>query len=412
MERYAGILFRYRTADFARSGDFPAATADPDWPFGYERLRPFYDELERKLGIARDSGADPTEPPSCPPVMPPHQPSLLGTRINAAFDDLDTGHFPTPLGINSQPYGGRPACSHCGFCNGTACPTGAKASMLRVHEAPGDTVLVQGARAEAIHVGVNGEATAVECVDAMHGSRAQVRARTFILAAGALNTCALLLRSTSRLHPHGLGNARNQVGKGIQFKLTGYATTLDPALTSEDGPTLYSTTATTDYYEQLPIDGCGGLIYESAVPNEPHMARVHFVVAESPMIGNSVMPARFGRPGPNVIIQHEYLDDDVKRLRSLGAVSQEVLARVNPAVDMVEEPNSTGRAHLAGGCRSGTDPYASVVDSNGRLHDSDNVYIVDASFFPYAAAVNPTFTIMANSLRISRALTTNHSGAS
>jgi choline dehydrogenase-like flavoprotein len=59
-----------------------------------------------------------------------------------------------------------------------------------------------------------------------------------------------------------------------------------------------------------------------------------------------------------------------------------------------------GVAHQAGTCRFGNDPKTSVLDSNCKAHELDNLYVVDTSFFPSIGAVNPSLTAMANALRV------------
>ena len=59
-----------------------------------------------------------------------------------------------------------------------------------------------------------------------------------------------------------------------------------------------------------------------------------------------------------------------------------------------------GCAHQAGTCRFGADPASSVLDTNCRAHEVDNLYVVDTSFFPSIGAVNPALTAMANALRV------------
>ncbi|MEU0238619.1 GMC family oxidoreductase [Nocardiopsis sp. NPDC006198] len=408
MERYAGILVRYRAQDFDRSAAFAHASADPRWPIGYEDLRPYYDEVERRFGIARTTGLDPTEPPSCAPLLPPHPPSARAELINEAFDELGIGHFPTPLGVNSRPFARRPACTRCGPCNETLCRTGAKASVLPLVLGSGSEHrlrLAHAVTAEALRVDPSGRVSAVECLDTVRGRHATIRARHFVIAAGALNSCALLLRSTSRLHPHGLANGNDQVGRGIQFKLTGYADVRAPASAQlRESPTLFSTTATTDFYHRLPGGGCGGFLYEASASDRPDTIRLHFVVSETPMAENSVAPAPSSADGPNVVIRHRTHRSDLRRLRSLRSIAVDTLARIGRGVRAQEEFNATGMAHLAGGCRAGTDPRTSVVGPEGRLHQCDNVYVADSAYFPYAAAANPTMTVIANALRISRQL--------
>ncbi|MET4043672.1 choline dehydrogenase-like flavoprotein [Bradyrhizobium sp. RT6a] len=421
MTLYAGIAFRYRTVDFDARAHVAADALDPVWPIDYAELRPYYEELERRTGVARLPGADPLEPPSDPAVLPPHEYSPQGLLIAKAGGRLGRRPFPTPLAINSLPYGGRPACHCCGPCNEHLCPTGARADarspFTDVPLPPGALTVALGSKAVRIDLGNVSRADSVEWLDTVTSQRARVRARCVVLTGNAVQSAALLLRSAQSMAPNGIGNATGMVGSGISFKISGYVsgnTTLDrlPAR-SPGGP--FSTVAMSDHYldDDAP-SGLGGLIYEAspaeqAVCDGNIALRLHFLAADQPMRENTVRLAnsrdRLGLQ--KIILEYWTHPLDKRRLGYLSRRASELLAEAGvKKVDYQDSNYQFGSRHLHGGCRAGVDPTESVVDRWGRVHDIDNLYVADGGFFPYSGGVNPTFTIQANALRIARRIAT------
>ncbi|MEU6352465.1 GMC family oxidoreductase [Streptomyces sp. NPDC047072] len=206
------------------------------------------------------------------------------------------------------------------------------------------------------------------------------------------------------------------VGHGLSFKISGYAggtvsadslAASDAAGTVDDGP--FSTVSFSDHYlDPDAPSGLGGLLYEASeqdrAPRDGRIRlRVHFLAADQPMRSNAVRLARSRGPLnlPRIIIDYTTHPLDKRRLGYLSRRASELLAKAG-ADDIRYEDSQYqwGSRHLHGGCRAGTDPSQSVVDPAGRVHDLDNVYVVDGGYFPYAGGVNPTFTIQANALRI------------
>ncbi|WP_375784715.1 FAD-dependent oxidoreductase [Bradyrhizobium sp. Pha-3] len=421
MTLYAGIAFRYRTIDFDARAHVAGDALDPTWPISYAELRPFYEELERRMGVARLAGADPLEPPSDPPVQPPHQYSAQGRLIADAGGRLGQLPFPTPLAINSVPYRGRPAC-HCdGPCNEHLCPTGARADarspFTDTSLSPGALTVALGSKAVRIDLGNVSRADSVEWLDTLNQQRARVRARCVVLAGNAVQSAALLLRSAQRAAPNGIGNASGMVGSGISFKISGYVsgcTTIDPPAAHPAGSP-FSTVAISDHYldDEAP-SGLGGTIYEAsrAEPTDQDgkiKLRLHFLAADQPMRSNAVRLAnsRDGLGLPKIILDYWTHPLDKRRLGYLSRCASNLLAEAGvEQVDYQDSNYQFGSGHLHGGCRAGIDPTQSVVDRWGRVHDVDNLYVADGGFFPYSGGVNPTFTIQANALRIARRIVT------
>ncbi|MFE9423832.1 FAD-dependent oxidoreductase [Kitasatospora sp. NPDC006697] len=419
MSIYAGISFRYRAVDFDPRNHVAADSLDPAWPIRYEDLRPYYDEVERLFGVARRAGADPMEPESGPAPMPAHRPSTPGRLLADAGRALGMRPFPTPLAVNSVPYQGRPGCHRCGPCNEHVCPTGARAdagALLRDRpDVPADHLVVAtGSRAIRIHLDSGSRAGSVEWLDLASRTRRLTRATCFVLAANAVQSSALLLRSSQRLAPRGIGNGSDMVGRGLSFKFSGYVSGSVPFRGGGPPPVTagpHSTVSFSDHYLDVEAPtGLGGMLYEASpevrgVRDGRIELRLHFLGADQPMYENVVglSPRTDAYGTPRIVMEYTTHRLDEMRRAYLARRAANVLHEAG-ARDLVHEESNfrLGSRHLHGGCRAGTDPDESVVDPWGRVHDMDNVYVADGGFFPYAGGVNPTLTIQANALRIAR----------
>jgi paromamine 6'-oxidase/6'''-hydroxyneomycin C oxidase/2'-deamino-2'-hydroxyparomamine 6'-oxidase len=414
---YAAISLRYRERDFDASDHVSPDALDPRWPIGYQDLRADYDEIERLVGVARRTGADPTEPPSPPAPLPPHPYSAQAARLAAAAARLRLRPFPTPLSVNSQPYRGFPACEQLTPCNGYQCPIAAKADavsrFLLPHYFHGPAPAVR-LRAKAVRI-VQSTATrvaGVEWLDLAHRRAHLARARAVVLAGNAAQSAALLLRSHSRRSPAGLGNRHGMVGRGLSFKVSGYVSAMvdddEELVAKRYGP--YSTVTLTDWYADPGCpSGLGGIVYDTQPDDAAEPAtgklRAHFLVADQPMWRNRVRLARRRNPLGLPYLALDYRAHPLDRARARFLADRvRGLMREAGGRDIRTEPShyQRGSGHLHGTCRAGTDPASSVVDRDGRLHDVDNVWVVDGGYLPYAGAVNPTLTIQANASRIAK----------
>ncbi|NEB00796.1 GMC family oxidoreductase [Streptomyces sp. SID13726] len=460
---YAGISFRLRGVDMDARAHVAPDALDPAWPIGYEELRPYYDRIERCIGVSRAPGTDPLEPPGPPAVMPAHPYSTQGRLLADSGRRIGLRPFPTPLAINSVPYAGRPACVRCGPCNEHVCPTGARANaatlLTDAAVPPGALTVAHGAKALRIVLRDRYRAACVEWLDLRTRTLRTTRVRCVVLAANAVQSAALLLRSAQPGAENGLGNSTDMVGRGLSFKISGYvsgtvdaggfatavpapepaegasaaeAAEVSPWQGEGDAPTPghpdrsssdhagprphipggpFSTVAFSDHYlDPDAPSGLGGLLYEAsdedrALRDGRIRLRVHFLAADQPMRDNAVRLARERGPLnlPRLVIDYATHPLDKRRLGYLSRRASELLAKAGADDIRYEDSNyQLGSRHLHGGCRAGTDPAESVVDPFGRVHDLDNVYVVDGGYFPYSGGVNPTFTIQANALRIAR----------
>ncbi|MFG1791132.1 GMC oxidoreductase [Nocardia sp. NPDC049149] len=418
---YAGISFRYRHIDFDIGNHVAGDALDPKWPISYDDLRPYYDEIEQRIGVARDDG-DPHAPLSPAALMPPHPLSLPGSLLADAGHTIGLRPFPTPLAVNSVPYQGRPSCARLTPCNEYACPTGARADAAAVfldpHRGADGLSVVAGSRALQLVLAAADRVGWVEWLDLATRTRHRTRVGSVVLAANAVQSSALLLRSAQRFALTGLGNRHDMVGRGLSFKVSGSVEgrlAIPPnRVNRPTGP--HSTVAFSNYYVDPDCPtGLGGMMYEaspeSRAPVDGRIAvRMHFVAGDQPMRTNRVRLDRdldqFGVP--SIAIDYTTHPVDAERLHYLEKRATEIMVAAGASdVAYLESQYHRGSRHLHGGCRAGDDPADSVVDATGRVHDLANLHVVDGGFFPFAGGVNPTLTIQANALRISRYLSTN-----
>jgi choline dehydrogenase-like flavoprotein len=423
---YGGASFRYREIDFDASRFMPEAELPVAWPYDYAELEPYYDEVERMIGIAADPSLDPTSPPTPNATyLPPIEPSPAGRVLRDGGRARGLSPFPTPLAIATVPYRGRPACTQGTPCVEFRCEHRAKGDVVSTLLEPllsgdGDFELHAGMRAAKLSREQRDRVTSVTAIRVDTGEHYEFRARHFMIACSAVESAALLLRSADRFTPAGLGNERDMVGRGLCFKafdwVNGWRDDPEEARAGElwtnNGP--FSTVSVTDYYlDPAAPGGLGGLIYEAR-----HGVAQRFKRGEIPVTIECILadiPARDNRVRlvgdcdglglPRTAIAYEPHPKDLARLDHMTARCEELLrAGGCRSVRRAGKDPRAGSSHLHGTCRGGDDPATSVVDGWSRVHDLANLYVIDGAFMPFPGGVNPTLTIQAHALRAARAL--------
>jgi choline dehydrogenase-like flavoprotein len=428
-----------------------------DWPIGYGKLAPFYDEVERRAGVQGDMAAMPERtlrqaPRSRGFDMPPNPISYVGTLLRDAAAELGYTAYPQPAAVNSRRFAGRPACVSCGLCSGFGCPINARGdalvSWLNPAVRTGRVRVIARAFAYRVETTRNGRrATGVRYVDEQ-GRRRRLAADTVVVAGSPINTARLLLLSAGPAHPDGLGNRSGQLGRNMMF----HNFTLAGAGFSEDvhgirsqsnplqmddlmgpftGPDVQSLGVPwikgglVQVGGALPLFAEAGLLAGAIGYGRRHkeamrLGILHRRIAGSQLVGEDLPQARnrvdldprirdlHGFPAARITYsphRHEqaaagYLGE---RLEAMHArVRGAKAAAIIPYPLIFSTLPAT--AHLAGTARMGDDPRTSVCDAAGELHDCEGVFVADGSTFPTFPGFNPTNTIMANALRIARGI--------
>lgn len=410
---YGAMLPRFREEDF---GDIEHAEGvSPAWPVNYDELEPFYADAETLYGVHARAGADPTEPwRSGPYPFPevPHEPAVQSLADDLVKQGLHP--FSMPAAIDLRP-GGR--CVRCRTCDGYPCMVDAKGdadvAALRPSVQGGKVRLLTRTRIDSLRTAADGR-TVVSAVGKHQGRPVQVSGGRFVVAGGAVNSAALLLRSVADSHPHGLGNGSGLLGRNYMVHNSTFFVAVDPR---RSNPTQFQKTlAWNDWYSAGPhtpyplgnVQMLGKLqapMLAAARPNVPrsvlrymtdHSVDMYLTSEDLPSPANRVVATSSGKITvhwqPTNLSAHDEL---VKR-------TTKVMRRAGYPLIFTERMGIATNSHMCGTAVMGEDPSKSVLDPTCKMHDLVNVWVADSSSFPSSAAVNPALTIAANALRIAR----------
>ena len=212
-----------------------------DWPIGYDDIKPYYDRVDRLVGVFGSREGLPNDPDGI--FLPPPRPRCYELLVKRACDRLGITCIPSRLSILTRAHNGRPPCHYCGQCH-RGCRTNSNFSSPGVLLGParetGRLTILTDAMAREVTVDRAGRATGVSFVNKSSGRDEHVRASVVMLAAGACESARLLLNSRSTLFPNGLANSSGTVGKYLTdttgAEVAGYVPALmDHLPHNEDG---------------------------------------------------------------------------------------------------------------------------------------------------------------------------------
>jgi choline dehydrogenase-like flavoprotein len=419
---WGSVLYRLRREDFQEMEH--ADGVSPAWPIDYDTLAPYYDRAECLYKVRGSIGEDPTEPPHGPYPFPPVPHAAGMARIAERLRTMGLHPSSLPLGLLNP--GDSAGCRLCSTCNSFVCRIHAKSDtdVIAVRPATARPNVTLWTNACARRLLTDPSGRRVEAVEIERdGSVHRVSAKTFVVSCGAINSAALMLRSASDRHPNGLANASGLVGRRYMAHL---ATMLEGVQWRKNEDEFQKTLAINDFYLAGPHAPFPLGQIQSQGRTHPLMAKVvgdtwvykgiemrHIplwaygewvsratdwlaMTEDLPDPDNRVRLAPDGRivldVRQNNVRAHEMLVGKLREiLATLGYWSPGVFAH------MAGTKNTT---HQCGTIVFGTDPRTSVLDPFCRAHDVANLFVVDASFFPSSAAVNPGLTIAAQALRV------------
>ena len=408
---YGASLPRFREHDFTAVEHEDGLS--PAWAFSYADLEPYYGDAEQMYRVHGTTGEDPTEPwrsSAFPYPALEHEPYIaeLAARLRAQ------GVSPSAnaMGVDRRVGG---TCVRCATCDGFPCKLGAKSDAetcgIDPALATGNARLLTGVRVRRIVTDGSGLRVDHLVADDGHGT-VKVTGAKFILAAGAVNSAALLLASADDKHPRGLANSSDQVGRNFMMHNNAHIVAVD--LNRENDVTFQKTLSVNDWYHdgghgyplgsmQL-IGKVQGLMMKAAAPRGVPGAVLNQVARRSVewLIMAEDLPSRDSRVTVDGAgrITTARVARGARTHRRLLERAKRLLRSVGYDAIFTQQFDISMNSHQCGTVVSGTDPATSVLDPWCRTHDIENLWVIDSGFFPSSAAMNPALTIAAQALRV------------
>ena len=418
-----------------------------DWPISYDDIAPYYDKVDRLIGVYGSNEGLRNHPDG--DFLPAPKPRCRELLVKKASDKLNITCIPARLSILTKPLNGRAACHYCGQCN-RGCAVNANFTSPNVLLFPamktGKLTILTNAMAREIVTNEQGFATGVSYVDKTTGQDRFVRARVVVLAASALESARLLLNSKSPRHPNGLSNSSGVVGKYITDTTGAGVSGFIPKLIDMPahncdgvgGMHVYMPwwidNKKLDFPRGYHIEVWGG----RGVPSNGFMGGIHRYPngggygkalkadyrhlygttigfdGRGEMIPNDnsyceIDPDgkkdRWGIPVLKFHWQwtdHEHLQ--VKHMQEtfralITEMGGEVFAPMPTKEHGYGISNGGSIIHETGGVRMGNDASRSAVNANCQSHEVKNLFVADGGPFVTQADKNPTWTILAMSWR-------------
>jgi len=406
---YGAVLVRYRAEDFAemqhREGVSPA------WPFAYGELEPWYSQAEQLYQVRGAIGEDPTEPyhSQAYPFTPVADENAIKT-VRQRLKANGLHPYSLPLGVDIErwlkkaqtPWDAHPNCDD----GKMDAETTALAQALQ-HK---NVQLQTGSRVTRLITATDGKRIET-IIYVKDGAEHRLSPKLVILSAGAVQSSALLLRSASAQHPQGLANSSGQVGRNFMNHNASAVLAISPWYKNTS---IYQKTfGFNDFYLS---DGEGGLplgtvqllgrvsgkILKSSLPRVPQWLLNQ---VSSRAIDFYAMSEDIPHPESRVTVDGERII--LQWQRTNWQAHLELVKKLKVVLKAAGFPIVLSRpfdkrtpSHQCGTVRMGNDAASAPLDIYCRSFDHPNLFVVDASFLPTSAAVNPALTVAAQALRV------------
>ena len=408
---YGTAMFRFREKDFEAVRHQEGIS--PAWPISYKELESWYAKAENLFGVRGQAGCDPSEPPRTTPyphTPVPHEPVIA--EIAQRLQQQGLTPFPMPSAVD---FGATGTCQRCANCDAFPCKIGAKGDaetrLIEPACRSSNVELLTGALVERLETDESGRriVAAVVCID---GKRERIEASTFVLSAGAINSAALLLRSANARNPHGLANSSDVVGRHYMTHNTSALMALHPFKVNKTQ--FPKTLAVHDYYfgENEGDTPLGSLqllgkikepMLRGALGRVPKFIRAALAERSVDWYAQSEdLPHPESRITirPDGAINLHWHRSNMQTHRRWVAKCKSILRDTGYPIVLSASFGTDVVSHQCGTVRFGNDPVTSALDINCKAWDHDNLFVMDASFFPSSAAVNPALTVAAQGLRV------------
>jgi len=439
----SGYFHRLKPNDFRLKsvyGEIKGANI-VDWVIDYNELEPYYEKVERLIGVSGEvteyKHQEPRSTKDFP--YPPLKEHPISKLIDKSFKRVGFTPYKTPRAILSKSTDKRESCYYSNYCGSYGCSSGAKSSaresLLNPALKSGNLTIITNAFVKKLNE-KNKKVTEAIYIDTQTKKEHKIKAQIFVIAGQAVESCRLLLNSKSKNFPNGLANNSNQVGKNLIFSAGGVGTgqfdsTIMPLNDLMQEGVFVNRSLCDFYFTDKFKGGVVDFLFEHANPiskaNKLRWQNGKLIWGKELQkkifnkftkrkqlnfeIFNDWLPTDncfvsvdnkykdiYGVPVANIRIG--YHPHDIKVGKFLAKKAEKVLKDMG-AKDVNSSIGSYPPANLqAGGCRFGDDPKSSVLDKHCKAHEVENLFVTDGSFMPTGGSVPYTWTIYANSLRV------------
>lgn len=427
---WTNVALRFHRHDFRMRSEYGSVdgAALDDWPLTYDELETFYDRAEEDLGVS--GGPSPWKDQRQKPFpFPAFHAYDSSNELQRGMREIGLRSGPGPVAVASVTRRERHACLHCGFCR-SSCRIDAKFQADHVIFKPlleGGKIellsevevlrLIQGRRHDLV--------TGLEYVDLRTGNRHQVRGRLFFICNNPIETPRLFLNSANAMHPAGLGNENDLIGRHLFSHIGSVAAGIsDRCLNSAIGYNM-GNVLTLDRHRPAPGDAhVGGYTLESlqgsgagvlavdpyrelwgqqlktAMRQYNHGMYMVSFGETMPVHQNRVTLSTHLKDShgmPQARIEYSWHPNDLAIDKAARLTLRKIMEAAG-ALQVYINPTPF-EAHLQGTMRMGSDPWKSVTNRWGRMHGLRNVYLGGASTYVTGSSVNPSLTLHALALR-------------
>ena len=427
-----------------------------DWPISYDDIKPYYDKVDKLIGVFGSKENMYNEPDGF--FLPAPKPRLHELFYINAARKSNVKVMPSRLSVLTKRLNtDRGVCYYCNgcarSCNVYADFSSGSCLIFPAQKSTGQVDLFVNSMVRTVTTNEEGKATGVSFIDKDENKEYKLKGKVVILAASACSSARILLNSKSKQHPNGLGNSSDLVGKYLHDSTGGDMMAFIPELINrktynEDGvggmhvyspwwldnkkldfprgyhievwgglgaPSYGTGFNVNSFNKFFGINKAGG--YGDVLRND--MKKYYGSTIGLSGRGESVaMKSNYCEIDPNKVdkygvpvlrFNYQWTDNEIKQAKHMQDTFEEIIHNMG-AISLWNKPGKESNygltkpgqiIHEVGTTRMGSDPKDSVVNEFERLHDVSNVYVVDAGPFVSQADKNPTWTIMALAMRSS-----------
>jgi choline dehydrogenase-like flavoprotein len=455
----SGYFHRMKPMDFKLSSIYgPIEGANiVDWPINYDEMEPYFDKVEKIVGVSgrivKHSTLEPRSSDSFP--YPPLAENIVSSWIDSGAHELGYTAVPVPRAILSLSEANRQSCFYSNYCGSYGCSSDAKGSarvaLLDKAISTGNCTILAESKVFKLETNGSGKIIKSWYYD-VHNVKHDIEAKIFVVACQAVETSRLLLMSKNAEFPNGLANNSGMVGKNLIFSAGGVGSGVFRfnELKFEDADKLkirglFVNRAIQHWYEiedkesfQDKIKGGtidflfehangisksiknkksddGSLIYGSSLKSKlqdvfHNQKKINFEVFADWLPTNNCFVTldenvkdKWGDPVAKIRIDNH--PHDILVGKYLAQKAEKLLEKIGATQIKSSVSGAPPTNLMAGGCRFGTDPESTVLDPNCKAHEVENLYVTDGSFMPTGGSVTYTWTIYANAFRVADIIT-------